>query len=170
MTTEPRQAVICDAGPLIHLDELNSALLLSDFADVVVPDAVWEEVSRHRPTALTVPGLVVRRQSCKSPSAEVAALATLFTLHPGEAEALSLARELGGALFLTDDTAARLAARTLGITVHGSIGILVRAIRRHQKSKDEVITLLRDLPNKSSLFIRPSLLEEVIAEIARAPE
>jgi len=161
---------VCDAGPLIHLDELSCVLLLSDIADIIVPDAVWEVVSRHRPNALAVPGLALQRRSCRSPHAEVAALATLFTLHPGETEALSLARELDRALLLTDDTAARLAARTLAIPVHGSIGILVRAIRRGQKSKDEVIGLLRDIPRKSSLFIRPSLLEEVIAEVSRAPE
>jgi predicted nucleic acid-binding protein len=44
--------VVCDAGPLIHLDELGCFDLLSRFRDVLVPDAVWNEVARHRPSAL----------------------------------------------------------------------------------------------------------------------
>ena len=44
--------VICDAGPLIHLDELSALDLLSDFSAVFVPQDVWSEVERHRPAAL----------------------------------------------------------------------------------------------------------------------
>jgi predicted nucleic acid-binding protein len=73
-------------------------------------------------------------------------------------------------LLLTDDTAARLAARALGIAVHGSLGVLVRAIRRRQKTKAEVVALLRDVPKKTSLFIRPSLLDEIIGEVVRVAE
>jgi hypothetical protein len=47
--------VVCDAGPLIHLDELGSLDLLADFPDVLVPDAVWREVNLHRPGVLTSP-------------------------------------------------------------------------------------------------------------------
>jgi predicted nucleic acid-binding protein len=39
--------VVCDAGPLIHLDEVDSLDLLADFAEVLVPDAVWREVEQH---------------------------------------------------------------------------------------------------------------------------
>jgi predicted nucleic acid-binding protein len=42
--------VVCDAGPLIHLDEVGSMELLADFPQVLVPLAVWEEVTKHRPT------------------------------------------------------------------------------------------------------------------------
>lgn len=35
--------VVCDAGPLIHLDEVGALDLLEDFAEVLVPEAVWAE-------------------------------------------------------------------------------------------------------------------------------
>lgn len=73
-----------------------------------------------------------------------------------------------GCMLLTDDTAARLAAQSLHIRVHGTIGILVRAIRRRQKSRDEVITLLRSLPNLSTLHIRRSLLNEIIRDVEQS--
>ena len=33
--------VVCDAGPLIHLDEVGALDLLADFAEILVPEAVW---------------------------------------------------------------------------------------------------------------------------------
>lgn len=44
--------VVCDAGPLIHLDELGCLDLLADFRSVLVPEQVRQEVERHRPDAL----------------------------------------------------------------------------------------------------------------------
>lgn len=69
------------------------------------------------------------------------------------------------AIFLTDDAAARLAALTLGYRVHGTIGILLRAIRRKQRTKEEVIAILRNLPNQSTLHIRSQLLEQIIGRL-----
>lgn len=58
-----------------------------------------------------------------------------MSLHRGEQEALALATKHEDALLLTDDTAARLAAGVLGLGVHGTIGVLIRAIRRAQRTK-----------------------------------
>ncbi len=44
--------VVCDAGPLIHLDELGCPDLLADFQTVFVPEQVWREVEFHRLGAL----------------------------------------------------------------------------------------------------------------------
>ena len=46
---------ICDAGPIIHLDELNCLDLLCDFQEIVLGDTVREEVKHHRPGALKKP-------------------------------------------------------------------------------------------------------------------
>ena len=48
-TDQSMPIVVCDAGPLIHLDELGCLDLLSDFSEVLVPEAVWREVRQHRP-------------------------------------------------------------------------------------------------------------------------
>lgn len=58
--------VVADAGPLIHLDELASLDLLADFGTVMVPDAVWREVERHRPNALIVAAGFLQRQTVKT--------------------------------------------------------------------------------------------------------
>ena len=158
--------VVCDAGPLIHLDELEALDLLADFAEVLVPDAVWREVVQHRPGALTHPGVTLRRIVPRmAVSPELEALAQVFSLHTGEWEALRVAMEQRLALLLTDDTAARLAAGNLRIGTRGTIGILVRAIRRRQRTKKEVLEALRSIPSRSTLHLKRSLLEAVISQV-----
>lgn len=158
--------VVCDAGPLIHLDELDALDLLVDFAGVLVPDAVWREVEKHRPAALTCPSIMLRRITPRmSPPPELQALAQVFSLHAGEWQALRVAIEHRPGLLLTDDTAARLAAGNLGISTRGTIGILVRAIRRGQRTKEEILALLRSIPIRSSLHLKRSLLDHVISDV-----
>lgn len=86
-------------------------------------------------------------------------------LHAGEAQALRVAEEQGADLLLTDDTAARLAAKQIGLPVHGTLGILLRAVRRQQRDPRTVADLLRTIPSRSTLHIRPNLLNEIIAEV-----
>lgn len=159
-------SVVCDAGPLIHLDQLGCIDLLTDFSQVVIPDVVWREVEHHRPTALdqkTIP--FVRVKPREEPSAELIAAHRLLALHAGEAQALQLAQELGTDLLLTDDTAARLAARTLQVSAHGTLGVLLRAMQRGQRTPDEILNVLRVLPVRSTMHIKPGLLHEIIRQV-----
>ena len=43
--------VVCDAGPIIHLDELECLHLMEDFERVFVPDVVRQEVLGYRSVA-----------------------------------------------------------------------------------------------------------------------
>ena len=43
MTKSPTK-VICDAGPILHLDELNCLDLLADFDTIMVPMMVEKEI------------------------------------------------------------------------------------------------------------------------------
>jgi predicted nucleic acid-binding protein len=158
--------IVCDAGPLIHLDEVGCVELLADFPQVLVPLVVWDEVARHRPNAFSHRAVHFQKVTLGKPlSTELDVQSRLLGLHRGEQEALQIAQTQPGCLLLTDDTAARLAARNLGLTTHGTIGVLLRAIRRKQKTKDEVVRLLRSLPTASTLHVRTALLEEIIREV-----
>jgi len=161
--TDP--VVIADAGPVIHLHELGCLDLLADFGSVLVPEAVWLEVERHRPSAFASSGDLFIRRAAKQYSPLVKALTPLYGLHVGEQDALHLCAEFGNCLLLTDDTAARLAAQSLGIAAHGTLGVLIRTIRRQCLTKAEALALLRDIPIRTTLHIRPALLAEVIAEV-----
>jgi predicted nucleic acid-binding protein len=163
---ESRVGVVCDAGPLIHLDELSSLSLLNDFEKILIPEQVWMEVAHHRPQALTHPDLSIAKIAVDISSKPVfQALVKTLSLDLGEQAALSLMEIHASDIFITDDAAARLAADALGYKVHGTIGIMVRAIRRKRRSKEEVIELLRALPMLSTLHIRPSVLQAVIDKL-----
>jgi predicted nucleic acid-binding protein len=162
-----RTVIIADAGPIIHLDELHSLDLLADFDKVIVPDTVWNEVERHRPQALAGSEVKLIRQRALHFSAQVDALTPFYTLHAGEQEALHLCFEFTNSLLLTDDTAARLAAKNLGVVAHGTLGVLVRAIRHQTRSKSDVLELLRAIPTQTTLHIRASLLAEVISDVEK---
>jgi len=53
----------------------------------------------------------------------------------------------------------------LGLKVHGTIGIVVRSIRRGQRTKSQVLELLRAIPEKSTLHLKRSLLQEIIRRV-----
>jgi len=163
-------AVVCDAGPVIHLDESGCLDLLADFQQVLVPEAVWTEVARHRPAALAAGTLRLEKIATGGPvSPELESLSRALLLHAGERAALQVAQDRAGRWLLTDDTAARLAARSLSITAHGTIGILLRAIRRRQRTKAEVLTILRALPHASTLHLKRSFLNEIVREVELLP-
>jgi predicted nucleic acid-binding protein len=140
--------------------------LLADLTTVLVPDAVWREVQRHRPSALRRRSLPLQRTTLlPDPPLELSQLAEMFSLGSGEVEALRLMQGLPNAVFLTDDMAARLVAQRLGYRVHGTIGVVVRALRQQQRTKRQVLNLLRAIPRRSTLFIDRQLLNSIIDEI-----
>lgn len=157
--------VIADAGPLIHLDELDALSLLADFEQVLVPEAVWQEIEYHRPAALQRMASVLLRKTSPPTSPIIDALVSMFTLHLGEKEALTCCLSYPDSLLLTDDTAARMAAQNLGIRAHGTVGLLIRAIRRQLRTKAEALQLLADIPRRSTLHIRPAFLAAVIRDV-----
>lgn len=165
MATTKVALVVADAGPLIHLYELAALDVLSDYAAILVLEAVWLEVERHRPSALLQPAVNLVRESIVSASPQVNVVAALYTLHSGEREALALCLQHDIVMMLTDDTAARLAAKNLNITTHGTLGLLIRAVSKQTRSPAEVVALLAAIPQKSTLHIRPSLLEDVITQV-----
>lgn len=165
----PRAWSYCDAGPLIHLDELGCLNLLRAFAAVQVPDAVWQEVRRHRPSALRRRTVKLKRvSSLPEATPELLELTQAFLLDAGELAALRLMQEIRDAILLTDDAAARLVAQRLQYEVHGTIGVIVRALRQQQRTKRQVLNLLRALPRRSTLFIEPRLLDWVIEQVTNA--
>ena len=166
MTNRSVSRVVCDAGPIIHLDELDCLSLLNDFDSILIPSQVWQEIAYHRHDALRNSDLALQELDViiiSNPAFQF--LVRSLSLDLGEQAALPLMQNHQDAIFLTDDAAARLAAANLGYRVHGTIGILLRAIRRQQKTTEEVIAIMRELPHRSTLHIRKQLLEEIIVRI-----
>lgn len=115
--------VVSNTGPLIALAQIGQFNLLQAlFEQVVIPPAVraeiQDDVSRAALTAAE--WLVV------SPPADLLAVQLLLEeLDAGESEALILAKEKSAKLLLIDERAAARKARTLGLSVIGTLGILL---------------------------------------------
>ena len=162
MTKSPTK-VICDAGPIIHLYELNCLDLLADYEEIVLPLVVEKEILEHRPSALQNQNLNINRFAKRADiGKEFLTLCQNFSLDAGEIEALAIMERNPQHIFLTDDAAARLVAEQMKFKVHGTIGVLIRSIRRRLRKPEEIFYILAEIPQKSTLHIKPSLLNEII--------
>ncbi len=92
---------VLDAGPLIHLAELDTLDVLHDLTPLYASDSVWAEVASHQPRALQSSELKLQRITPPAPSPELTALAHAFGLDRGEIESLSLMEGHASAFFLT---------------------------------------------------------------------
>lgn len=155
--------VVSDAGPIIHLDELGKLDYLFSFSKIIVPELVKKEVDKYRKidfskfTILGDPDI----------SKEMEILYDRYELHEGEIFAISIAREIENSILLTDDSAARLTAFHLKIKVHGTIGILLRAVRIGVETPENMIKILKSIPQNSSLYISGEIIDRAISEIKK---
>jgi predicted nucleic acid-binding protein len=128
-------------------------LLLQLFDAVTIPQAVWDELHAFHSR---LPDCVKLRQvtdpSQRLPGTE--------TLGRGEAEAIKLAREIRGDLFLTDDRRARVAATRLGISSAGLLALLVQAKQKGRISS--VRNLIGRLEAKGGLYLSDSAKAEAL--------
>lgn len=165
--TEETRDVVCDAGPIIHLDELSCLDLLADFKEILLPLSVVEEIEKYRPVALTVK-LPFRVLRTYNPADErLATMCRIFALDRGETESLLIMESYPDAIFLTDDASARMVAERMGFMVHGTIGVIIRTIRRGRKSPEEVLSIIGSIPSRSTLFIKSTLLKEIALRIKK---
>ncbi|MBM4137706.1 MAG: hypothetical protein FJ241_12890 [Nitrospira sp.] len=110
--------IVCDAGPILHLQEAKLLELLQKAGKVYIPQMVDIELSelyplweKHRPEWI----LIERLLPHETVQAESLFLSGLLDF--GEAEAIILSKRLNPEWFLTDDTEARILANSSGLEV-----------------------------------------------------
>ena len=155
--------IVADSGPLIAFALLRQLdLLRTLYKSVLVPPAVWAEVTDNSER----PGAVEVREADwleRVPAVPIADALLLAELGLGEAEAICLSIERGGAQLLVDERKARRIARVVyNLPVRGTIGTLAAAKRAGLISA--VRPLLVDLVARG-YFIAPSLVESACAEL-----
>ena len=128
-----REAV-SDSSPLIHLAAIGRLDLLPSFHErVLIPNAVWHEVVAQggsRPGAKEVQE--ARDAGWLTVESVVLDPTVIFLrnqLDAGESEAIALALERQPEALLLDEGYGRAVARSFGINVNGSVGLLMRAKR-----------------------------------------
>jgi predicted nucleic acid-binding protein len=156
--------VVSDASPLILYASVGRLELVHElFGQVVVPPAVWAEVTAGgvgRPGAREVASASwIRKQA---PLRSPAAHGLPGDLDAGEAEAITLALDAADpVLVLMDDRDGRRVATQRGLTVVGSAGILVLAKRRGQLP---AVRPMLDQLRAAGLYLGESVYAEVLRE------
>jgi predicted nucleic acid-binding protein len=140
---------VFDAGPIIHLDELDCLDLLTDFRECFIPERVKSEIARHRSTALEKIETSSMTMQNKLPKGKILrTMCKVFSLDAGEIEALAVIEQIPQAILFTDDASARLVADKMGFRVHGTIGIIIRAIRKNKRHLSRLLKFLEIFPCK----------------------
>ena len=124
-------AVVSDTSVINYLAAVEQTELLHiQFGKIYVPPAVWREL-HARPN---LPGIAPAGLAQKSgwlvvqePKPGQMLNQLRADLDLGEAEAIALAYELKPAIVLLDESDGRREARSLGLTIIGTIGILAAA-------------------------------------------
>ena len=115
--------VVCNSSPLIALDQIGRLDLLEQLIGrILVPPAVEMETS----PMLELPSWV----TVQTPTQPLSARVLSASLGSGESGAISLALEISADRLIIDDRPARRLAQGLGLSVIGTLGILLAA-RRH---------------------------------------
>ena len=132
------------------------------FGKVIVPEAVWKEVTVEgksgREKILKAGFIHVKKVRSRS----LAAFLEEF-VDSGEAEAIVLALELDADLLLVDDRDARNLAKRLGLQVMGILGVL--ALAKYKGLIQEVKPIIDRLV-ENGFWISRKLLEEFLRELS----
>ncbi|MCC7201881.1 MAG: hypothetical protein IT393_04345 [Nitrospirae bacterium] len=152
--------IVCDTGPILHLQEAGLLNLLDKAGDIYIPQVVdielkelYPQWENKRPDWLRVEPL----SSDETSQAELLSASAL--LDSGEAAAIILSKRLNATWFLTDDTEARIFATLSGIEVHGSLGIVLWSAAVEHLDYNESRSALDKL-SKTSLWISRTILSQ----------
>ena len=154
--------VVADSSPLIALSRVGRIRLLKEmFGRLVVPEAVWQELTAGNTNRAGVSELLqsdwIERRTVSDRG-----LVNLLRrdLGAGEAEAIVLAREIDADVLLIDERLGRSAAESLGITITGLVGILIEAKQRQLLT--DPIGLANELRDRAGFWISDSLMNLIL--------
>lgn len=158
--------VVSDSSALIALASAGELNLLRDlFGQVLIPQRVRDEVVQaNRPGAeeVTAAGWI---RTVPVPETSFL-LALLREIDPGEAEAIALAYEAKADVVLLDERRARTLAISMGFTVVGAVGVLLRA--KQQGFLPEVRPALDRMRTLSRFRTGARLYEQALRDAGEA--
>jgi predicted nucleic acid-binding protein len=123
--------IVSNAGPIIALARIGKLDLLKQFMQIYIPNEVYEQVVVKGEGK---PGSTEVKDSdwfiTKEVKNKLAVESLTIELEKGEAETIILALELNAWLVLIDESIARDIAKSRGLEVIGTVGILAEAYER----------------------------------------
>ena len=153
--------VVSDADVIIHLSKLEKlSILQSLYTEVAIPEYIKLEITcKNNPDiqkALNSFLKVFRISKAKADN-----IAQRHGIHVGEAHVKTLGEELKAHLFLSNERKVRKAAKEEGFDVVGTVGVILKAVKKKIIEIPEANSLLEKM--KSSDFrIHPDILQKAI--------
>ena len=158
-------AVVADSSPLVYLSRLGRLELLRELhGEVLIPPAVWREVAEEG--AELIEGKLVRQESQRGWIKVATDLGNgiqdpqMEALDEGERDAIALAISRN-ALLIIDELQGRAVAKRLGLTITGTLGILVEA--RLRGLIEKLGPELERLIETTNFYCAPDLLKTALA-------
>ena len=152
--------VIVNSTPLIVLSNINYLHLLKDlYKDIYIPQAVYDEVTAKNDSACQqIKNNLNWIHICKIQDQSQKRMYQA-KLHDGEVEVMILAQENQNKdLVIIDDNSEKKTAKYLGLTVTGSLGVILKA--KKQGLIHSVITLMNQLI-QNGFYITPEVYDFV---------
>ena len=163
--------VVADATPLISLMKIGRLNLLERlFVQIVIPEAVYSELTTN--VAFTEEvcqieecGFINRVSVADNKSVDVLRRATGLDL--GESEAIVYADTNGANILLIDEAKGRRVARTMGLKIMGTLGMLLEAFYKDILTSDDIEADMIRL-RESNRHIGDDLIQYVRERINKA--
>lgn len=160
--------VISDTTPIISLMKAEKLELLQKmFETVIVPDAVYYELTENPLYSTEASQIIscsfIHKEKVDNEEA-VHILRKVTGLDAGESEAIVMIDEKKADLLLMDEHKGRQIAKKMGITITGTVGILIQAFDENMLTEDEICGCLEKL-RESNVRISESLYNLVLKHL-----
>ena len=152
--------IVINASPLILLGKIGRLHLLNALFDTIyIPAAVMQEITVGEKSCANLSQVTYRPFDVAN---RVAVLGLLGRLHIGEAEVMIGALEKEICNVVLDDGLARSKAKQLGLTVTGTLGILLKAYKNGL-----IINLEQEIANlrNAGMYISDELVAKIMHQI-----
>jgi len=150
-----RMKAVLDAGPIIHLEQINKLEILEVIDQGYITEEVKNEVGEDiiNKTRLDIETL---NASSKDKSKHIS---SKYGIDLGESTAIALSTQINSELIFTDDLEARKTAKSLDLEPHGTLALVTKAYSENLIDKNEANQIVDSLYRDSSLFITKDLVK-----------
>ena len=157
--------VVSDSTPLITLMKATQLQVLHElFGEIIIPEAVYDELTvneKYIEEAQLINSSAFIRVISVDDRKSVSLLQRAAGLDLGESEAIIYAENNNADLLLVDEASGRRVAKSMGIEIMGSIGVLVSAFRKGILSEDEVNDAFQRIRN-ANRHISEKLIKDAL--------
>ncbi len=165
--------MVSNAGPLMVLAKLHLLHLLDllygrvRIARSVYEEAVVEGLRYGHEDAKTLHRYLgqVGWQPEDVPEPAISDELREAPLDRGERETIALALSLGDAWVLMDENTGRRIARTQGLAVRGSLGVLIDAYRHNLIDANALRLYFAEIAHRQDIWISPDLVERLLRQV-----